>query len=74
MAYPHLATLATKAENNEQLWTSVIRLLDSFCPSDEMAISSWIKLEFTLANPDLLLFTNNPEHCAKALPEWVQYI
>ena len=71
LAYPQLATLATKAENNAQLWTSIIQLLDSFCLSDEMAISScnWIKLEFTLANPDLLLFTNSPEHCAKALPE-----
>ena len=76
MVYPQLATLATKATDNEQLWTSVVQLLnrDAFFPSDEMSISSWVKLEFTLANPDLLLSTNSPEHCAKAFPEWVQYL
>ena len=74
LLYPQLATLASKATDNDQLWSSVQQLLDAFFPSEEISISSCAKLEFTLANPDLLLFTNSPEHCAKGLPEWVQYL
>ena len=73
-SYPQLARLAAGATDSDQLWTSVMQLLSSFFPSDEMSISSWVKLEFTLANPDLLLFTQSPEHSAKPLPEWVQYV
>ena len=51
-----------------------MHLLNSFFPSDEMSISSWVKLEFALASPDLLLFTQSPEHSDKPLHEWVQYL
>jgi len=74
ISYPQLAKLSAKTTSSDQLWTSVMQLLSSFFPSDEMSISSWVKLEFTLANPDLLLFTQSPEHSAKPLPEWVQYV
>lgn len=49
-AYPQLAKLAANAMDSDQLWTSVIQLLSSFFPSDKMSISSWVKLDFTLAN------------------------
>ena len=39
--------------------------MSSFFPSDEMSIISWIKLELTLANTDLLLFTKGAFHGQK---------
>ena len=74
LSYPQLATLAANATDSDQLWTSVVQLLSSFFSADEISISSWVKLEFTLAKPNLLLFTNNPEYCAKPLHGWVQYL
>ena len=38
-----------------------------------MAIDSWIKFEFKMSNPNLLLVTVSLEHKSKDLSEWIQY-
>jgi len=72
--FPQLALLAIKASNNEDFWSAVNILLKSFFTGDPMSIDSWTKLEFKISNPNLLLFTDSPEHKDKELSEWVQYI
>ena len=72
--FPQLALLAIKAGNNEDFWSAVNILLKSFFTGDPMSIDSWTKLEFKMSNPNLLLFTDSPEHKDKELSEWVQYI
>ena len=72
--FPQLSTLARKAHHNEDIWSSVIRILNLFFPSDGMTVDAWTKLEFKISNPNLLLFTVSPERQSKELSEWVQYI
>jgi hypothetical protein len=72
--FPQLSILTSKASTNEDLWSSVMRLLNSFFAGDKMTVDSWVKLEFKMANPNLLLFTASPEHQDKDISEWIQYI
>ena len=72
--FPQLSLLAEKSMQNEDFWDAIRLLLTSYFPTDVMSIDSWSRLEFTMANPNLLLFTSSPEHKAKDLAEWVQYI
>ena len=65
--FPQLALLAIKASNNEDFWSAVNILLKSFFTGDPMSIDSWTKLEFKMSNPNLLLFTDSPEHKDKEL-------
>ena len=74
LRFPQLVILAGKAKTNEDLWSAVMRLLNSFFAEDKMTVDSWVKLEFKMANPNLLLFTASPEHQSKDLSEWIQYI
>ena len=74
LRFPRMSILASKANTNEDLWSSVMRLLNSFFAGDKTIDDSWIKLEFKLSNPNLLLFTASPEHQAKDICEWIQYI
>jgi hypothetical protein len=60
--FPQLSTLAKNAHHNEDIWSSVIRILNLFFPSDGMTVDAWTKLEFKISNPNLLLFTVSPEH------------
>ena len=72
--FPQLSSLVKKYHHNEDIWSSVVRLLNSFFPSDGMSVDAWTKLEFKIGNPNSLLFTVSPEHQSKELSEWVQYI
>ena len=61
LRFPQLSILASKANTNEDLWGAVMRLLNSFFAGDKMTVDSWIKLEFKMSNPNLLLFTASLE-------------
>ena len=71
LRFPQLSILAGKANTNEDLWSVVMRLLNSFFAGDKMTVDSWVKLEFKMANPNLLLFTASQ---SKDLSEWIRYI